>query len=63
VINAWTAALLASTALHAGFQLTVTLVIYAALAGVQPDQWVAAHARHSRRITPPVALVYGAALA
>jgi hypothetical protein len=63
VIDAWTVALLASTALHAGFQLTVTLVVYPALAGVQPDEWVAAHGRHSRRITPLVALVYGAALA
>lgn len=45
------------------FQLTVTLVVYSALAEIQPDQWVAAHARHSQRITPLVALVYGAALA
>ena len=51
-----------STALHAGFQLTVTLVVYPALADVQPNLWAAAHARHSRRITPLVALVYGAAL-
>jgi hypothetical protein len=34
------------------FQLTVTLVVYSALAEIQPDQWVAAHARHSQRITP-----------
>ena len=61
--DAWTLALLVSTALHAGFQLTVTLVVYPALADVQPDLWAVAHARHSRRITPLVALVYGAALA
>ena len=62
VIDAWTVALLASTALHAGFQLKVTLVVYPALADVQPNLWAAAHARHSRRITPLVALVYGGAL-
>jgi len=62
VTDAWTLALLVSTALHAGFQLTVTLVVYPALADVQPNLWAAAHARHSRRITPLVALVYGAAL-
>jgi hypothetical protein len=62
VTDAWTVALLASTALHAGFQLTVTLVVYPALADVQPDLWAVAHTRHSRRITPLVALVYGAAL-
>ena len=38
------------------------VVVYAALAGVRPDAWVATHGRHSRRITPLVALVYGAAL-
>jgi len=63
VIGAWTVALLTSTALHAGFQLTVMLVVYPALADVQPDLWAVAHGRHSRRITPLVALVYGAALA
>ena len=63
VTDAWTVALLASTALHAGFQLTVTLVVYPALADVPPALWAAAHANHSRRITPLVALVYGAALA
>jgi hypothetical protein len=63
VIDAWTVALLVSTALHAGFQLMVTFVVYPGLADVQPDRWPVAHARHSRRITPLVALVYGAALA
>jgi hypothetical protein len=63
VTDAWTVALLVSTALHAGFQLTVTFVVYPGLADVQPDLWPVAHARHSRRITPLVALVYGAALA
>ena len=49
VIDAWTVALLVSTALHAGFQLTVTFVVYPGLADVQPDRWPVAHARHSRR--------------
>jgi hypothetical protein len=38
------------------------VVVYAALAGVRPDAWVATHGRHTRRITPLVALVHGAAL-
>jgi hypothetical protein len=57
-----TALLLAATALHAGFQLTVTLVVYPALVRVPPERWAEAHARHSRGIAPLVALVYGAAL-
>lgn len=57
------AALLVATALHAGFQLTVTLVVYPALASVTEPEWASAHAAHSRRITPLVALVYAGALA
>ena len=57
--NAW---LLAAVALHVGFQLTVTTVVYPALASTPDDDWAEAHARHSRRIAPVVALVYGAAL-
>lgn len=57
-----TALLLAATALHAGFQLTVTLVVYPALVRVPPERWAEAHARHSRGIAPLVTLVYGAAL-
>jgi hypothetical protein len=38
VINAGTVALLASSALHAGFQLTVTFVVYPGLADVHPDR-------------------------
>jgi hypothetical protein len=56
--NAW---LLAAVALHAGFQLTVTAIVYPALASTPDDDWAEAHARHSRRIAPLVALVYGAA--
>jgi len=57
--NAW---LLAAAALHAGFQLTVTAIVYPALASTPDDDWPRAHARHSRRIAPLVALVYGAAV-
>lgn len=56
-----TAALIAGTALHAGFQLTVTVLVYPALFRVPARDWPAAHARHSRAITPLVALVYGSA--
>ncbi|NAZ87745.1 hypothetical protein [Kineococcus indalonis] len=56
-------ALLAGAALHAGFQLVVTLVVYPALAAAPERSWAAVHAAHSRRITPVVALVYGGVLA
>jgi hypothetical protein len=57
--NAW---LLAAAALHAGFQLTVTAIVYPALASTADHDWAAAHGRHSRRIAPVVAPVYGAAV-
>ena len=50
--------LLLAAGLHLGFQLTVDLVVYPALGEVEPDAWPRAHARHSRRITPVVGLVY-----
>lgn len=56
-------ALLAATALHLGFQATVTVLVYPALARVPPAQWTAAHRAHSRAITPVVAVVYGSLLA
>ncbi len=52
------AALLAAACLHLGFQLTVTMVVYPAL--VRAPDWATAHALHTRRITPLVALLYGA---
>ena len=55
-------ALVAGTGLHAGFQATVTLVVYPALLRTPPHDWARAHAAHSRAITPLVAVVYGAAL-
>lgn len=53
------AALLAVAAGHAGFQLTVTVLVYPALAATRPEDWDVVHARHSRRITPLVVLAYG----
>ncbi len=53
-------ALLAAAAVHLGFQLTVTLVVYPALA-LAPD-WDRAHDAHTRAITPVVVLVYGGLL-
>ena len=54
----WSVALVAATSLHAGFQLTVTLLVYPALARVAPEAFVEAHGRHSRAIVPLVGLVY-----
>lgn len=60
------AALAAATALHLGFQATVTLLTYPALADTgrtaTPEAWARVHDAHSRRITPLVAVVYGALL-
>jgi hypothetical protein len=58
----WVLLLVAATALHAGFQLVVTAVAYPALVRVPPPGWAEAHGRHSRAITPVVALVYGCAV-
>ena len=50
--------LVVATAVHAGFQLVVTLLVYPALATVPDSSWADAHTAHSRRITPVVAVVY-----
>ena len=52
------ASFLGATALHLGFQLTVTLVVYPALA--RAESWDRAHAAHTRTITPLVVAVYAA---
>lgn len=52
-------ALAAAAALHLGFQMVVTAVVYPALAEVPDDDWQRAHDAHSRRITLVVGLVYG----
>jgi hypothetical protein len=60
--DGWTLALLTSTAVHAGFQATVTALVYPTLVRVPADDWARAHDQHSRRIVPVVATVYGATL-
>ncbi len=58
-----TEALLAVSALHAGFQLVVSVVVYPALGDVPAERWGPAHAAHSRRITWVVAPLYAAVAA
>jgi hypothetical protein len=55
--------LVAGAALHAGFQLAVSALVYPALADVPAERFAAAHDAHSRRITPLVGAVYLAVLA
>lgn len=45
-----------------GFQLTVTLLVYPALAEAPAVGWEGVHDRHSRRIVAPVAVLYGGLL-
>ena len=54
----WPVALVGATCLHAGFQLTVTLLVYPALARVGAAGFARAHDLHSRGIVPLVGLVY-----
>jgi hypothetical protein len=56
----WSLALVVATALHAGFQLTVTTLVYPALARAARSDFARVHARHSRAVVPLVGLVYGA---
>lgn len=58
-----TTALVAASALHAGFQLAVSTLVYPALAGQSPERFAAAHDAHSRRVTPLVGLVYASVIA
>ena len=51
-------ALLAAATLHLGFQLTVTCLVYPALARTDETRWSAAHDAHSRAIVPLVVLTY-----
>ena len=57
-MSSWEPWLVATAALHLGFQLTVTGVVYPALADVPPASWDRAHADHSRRISYVVSLAY-----
>lgn len=50
-------------ALHAAFQLTVSVVVYPALASVAPGAFASAHDAHSRRIVLLVGPLYLALLA
>lgn len=61
-----TSALALVAVLHAGFQVTVTVLVYPPLARLgleHPNEWRAAHERHSRSIVGLVAVVYVALLA
>ena len=61
-MTTWTVLLVGATALHVGFQATVTVLVYPALARTAAEEWRVAHALHSRRITPLVVVVYAATL-
>lgn len=50
--------LLLVAALHLGFQATVSVLVYPALAEAPEERWARVHAAHSRRITPLVAASY-----
>lgn len=50
-------------AAHLGFQATVSLVVYPALAATGSDDFAAAHDAHARRIVALVAPLYAALLA
>ena len=51
-------AFLAAACEHAGFQATVTLVVYPTLSHVRAAHWRQAHDRHSHEIRPLVAVAY-----
>lgn len=56
--SAASVALVVATALHAGFQMVVTLLVYPAFADVPVDHWRRYHRDHTRRITGIVGVVY-----
>lgn len=49
---------LVAAAVHAGFQLTVTVLVYPALSRVGAQDWQREHQLHSNRIVPLVGVVY-----
>lgn len=55
-------ALVVASSAHAGFQVTVTVLVYPQLARVEESAWTATHARHSRLIVPLVGLLYAGLL-
>ncbi len=56
-------ALVAASGLHTGFQVTVTAVVYPALARTDPREWAATHDAHGRSIVGVVVVVYAMLLA
>ncbi|RYB94287.1 DUF1772 domain-containing protein [Nocardioides oleivorans] len=50
--------LLLAASLHLGFQLTISVLVYPALAEVPPEGWEHAHDRHSRRVLPLAVGIY-----
>jgi hypothetical protein len=56
-------AFLAAASAHAGFQATVTLVVYPTLSHVRSAHWRQAHDRHMHDIRPLVAVAYLALVA
>jgi hypothetical protein len=54
-------AFLAASAVHAGFQVTVSTLVYPAL--FRAPDWDRAHDAHRRAVTPLVAVVYAALVA
>jgi len=51
-------AFLAAASAHAGFQATVTLVVYPTLSHVRAAHWRQSHDRHSHDVRPLVAVAY-----
>ena len=51
-------AFLAAASAHAGFQATVTLVVYPTLSHVRAAHWRQAHDRHLKQVRPLVAVLY-----
>jgi hypothetical protein len=61
--NVAATAFVAAASAHAGFQATVTLVVYPTLSHVRSAHWRQAHDRHSQEIRPLVAVAYLALVA
>lgn len=57
-----TLCLLVVAAIHAGFQGTVSTVVYPALARVEPGEWLTSQEAHRYAIVPMVAVCYLGAL-
>jgi len=51
-------AFLVATSVHAGFAVTVSMLVYPTLARVRAAHWRQAHDRHRRSVLPIVAVTY-----